>query len=392
MATGDETRAGPRPSLPPRQTQAPGPGNGIGPAGSGHGRDGFGLGDDPGETTRMIPGGARPPQSPGPTDGGFYQGSTPPEDQLNRFGGPGPDTDVPFREPRVGKAQILAPQANEWDARPQEVEVVKNGRFGLILLFLLALLAVAVIALGLAARSVFSGGDDLSADGSEETIEPGEDGLTTDPDSATDATETTVAAAPVPDPNQLLIDVTEDPFLCDGSARPFANLAGATGGEEVVFTSPQSSGILPGTANPDGTLTMRWQCDPEQVGTTWDITATGSTSGKTVTFSVTGVDSTGVVEPAPGPPPSDLTVSLVEDPFLCDGETRIFGGLSGAEPDEEVAFTSPQATGIRNGQADADGNLSIRWQCDPTQAGTQWDLTATGVTSGRSVSFSFTGS
>lgn len=366
----------------------------------------------------MSPGGAPRPERPAPTDrasadgrpgsdgtsvftstasasgDGFFEGGAPPEDQLNRFGGPGPDPEVPFREPRVGKAQILAPQANEWESSPQEIEVVKNNRFGLILLFLLALLVVALIALGLAARSVFSGGDDLVAGdtGDETTTETDQDGSTIDPatDPAVGQTETTLATPVVPDANQLLIDVTEDPFVCDGGVRQFANLSGAIGGEEIVFTSPQSSGILPGTANPDGTLSIRWQCDPEQAGTTWDITATGSTSAKTVTFSFTGADASGATVTAPTP--TDLTVSLVEDPFKCDGETRIFGGLSGAEADEEVAFTSPQASGIRNGQADADGNLSIRWQCEPAQAGTQWELTATGVESGRSVTFTFTGS
>lgn len=416
MATGDETQAGPRPSLPPRHTPPPGPDNGIGPAGASRpGRDGFGLEDDPGETQRMAPDPTPPgPRTGGPGPGGqtadptsvfaagarpstpgvppvrsagdgSYAGGPPPEDQLNRFGGPGPDPEVPFREPRVGKAQILAPQANEWETNLQEVEVVKSNRFGLALLFLLGLLVVAVVALGLAARSVFNSGDDVAT---TETIDPetAADGTVTDPETDVDQTPDTTA---LPDPNQLLISLTEDPFICDGGVRPFANLSGAAPGEEVSFASPQSSGILPGTAEADGSLTIRWQCDPEQVGTMWDIVATGVTSGKSVAFSITGADATGVTATIPGP--TELTVSLIESPFICNGETRIFGGLTGAESNEEIAFTSPQASGIRNGQADADGSLSIRWQCDAAQAGMTWELTATGVTSGRSVTFTFSG-
>lgn len=345
---------------------------------------------------------ARPPISPDPTSvfsagspaggarsssDGSYAGGPPPEDQLNRFGGPGPAPDVPFKEPRVGRAQILAPQANEWETNLQEVEVVKSSRFGLALLFLVGLLVVAVVALGLAARSVLSGGDDVATtevdDGTAVTDESTTDGG----DTETEVTPTTAAA---PDPNGLLISLTEDPFICDGGVRPFANLSGAAPGEAVAFTSPQSSGILPGTAAADGSLTIRWQCDPEQIGTTWDITATGETSGKTVTFSFTGADSAGATATIPGP--TELTVSLIESPFKCDGETRIFGGLTGAASDEEIAFTSPQASGLRNGQADADGALPIRWQCDAAQAGMTWELTATGVTSGRAVTFTFTGS
>ncbi|MEM7326211.1 MAG: hypothetical protein AAF531_24210 [Actinomycetota bacterium] len=369
MATGDETQAGPRPSLPPRQTQPPGPDNGIGLGGSRSEGSSF-FDDDPGRTQRMG-------QDPSPPP------ATPPPDPTAAFPAGS------LREPRVGQARILAPQANEWETNFQEVEVVKTNRFGLALLFLLGLLVVAIVALGLAARSVFNSGDDVATTGNgtdsateEPLIEDGAVGA----DQDAEATTTTVA---VPLDNQLLIALTEDPFVCDGGVRPFANLTGAAAGEQIEFTSPQSSGIQPGTAEADGTLTIRWQCDPEQVGTIWDITAAGATSGKTVTFSITGADASGATATVPGP--TELTVSLIESPFNCNGETRIFGGLTGAEPNEEIAFTSPQASGLRNGQADADGSLPIRWQCDAEQAGMMWELTATGVTSGRSVTFTFSG-
>ncbi|MEM7273781.1 MAG: hypothetical protein AAF547_11925 [Actinomycetota bacterium] len=309
----------------------------------------------------------------------------PDPDQLARFGGAGPEPDAPPPlSSRAPKPQILAPQASEWETNRQEVEVVKGNRVGLVLLFLLALLVVAVVALGLAARSVFGGGSDadLVADGTDTTAD---DGAIVDQTTTTLPTTTTVDPA-----TQLLVAVTEDPFICDGSVRQFAMITGATPGEQVAFTSPQSSGIQPGTAAEDGTLAIRWQCDPEQVGTTWELTATGAQSGKSVQFSFTGADADGST--ATTVPSTTLEITLIEDPFRCDGETRIFGGLSGADANEQIAFSSPQSSGIQPGMADANGELSIRWNCDASQIGTEWQLTATGVTSGRSVTFTFTGS
>ena len=159
-------------------------------------------------------------------------------------------------------------------------------------------------------------------------------------------------------------------------------------------------------AGPDGTLNIRWSCEPDQAGTTWELTATGATSAKTVTFIFSGALTAEEAIPADGadgaaaatpevttaPAAGALAIELLEDPFVCNSETRVFGSLTGAEPGEEIAFTSPQATGIRNGTADASGNLDIRWSCDSTQAGTTWELTATGVASARVGTVSFTGS
>ncbi len=300
---------------------------------------------------------------------------------------PGPQPEVPGRTGGAPKPQILAPQANEWAENMQEVEVVKGRRTGLVLLFLLALLVVAVIALALAALSVFRSGDELPGvdagdTSTETTVAGGEDesSLTTLPPSS---------IPEVPDPNALQVVVTEEPFICDGGTREFAQLSGAAANEEVAFSGPQSPGLRSGTADENGVLPIRWQCDPEQAGTTWELTATGVTSGKSATFIFAGAIQP---ETATTQAPAALSVSLVENPFACNGETRIFGGLTGAEPNEQVAFTSPQASNISSGTADADGALNIRWQCDAEQAGTTWELTATGATSGRTVTFSFTGS
>ncbi len=268
------------------------------------------------------------------------------------------------------KPQILAPQASDWETNLEEIEVVKGRRTGLILLFLFALLAVAVIALGLAALSVLRGGDDTVA-GEEEAA----------------STTTTTAVETTLDPNRLDVVITEEPFICDGATRQFGELSGAAPNEEVAFSSPQSSGLSSGTADASGRLPIRWQCAPEQAGTTWELTATGVTSGKSVTFLVAGATASSSAAGS-----TELTVELVENPFRCDGESRVFGGLAGAEPGEEIAFSSPQATGLSPGTADDNGELDIRWQCVPDRVGTTWELTATGVTSGRSVTFTFTGS
>ncbi len=343
MATGDETQFGPKPELPPQRSS----------------------------------GTARPDPSPSLFD-------------PNR--------------PVAGRPQILAPQANEWDSAHQEPEHVRRrGPGGPILLFLLAGLVVAVVALGAAAWSVFGGGggsDGEVADG--QTVGDGTGEEVADPtDSTLDPTPTTEPAAPV-DPNALQVSLADDSFLCDGETREFGQITGADPNEEVSFTSPQVESLRPGSADATGSLPIRWSCTPDQAGTTWELTATGVTSSRTVTFLFAGVsepadDATAApgedtTAPATGQPAEEMVVEIVEDPFVCDGTVRVFGELTGADPTEEVAFTSPQASDISSGTADDTGALSIRWSCSPDQAGTTWELVATGVTSGRTASFSFTGS
>lgn len=372
MAAGDETQASPRPTVPhpdprrraeetivndvvPPPRPAPRSPGGRGPAAGGGGHGG------PGSFAEA------------PSQGGIFDG--PPSV---------PDPDRGARRAEPARPRILANQANDWESNLQEMEVVKSRRTGLVFLFLLALLVVAVIALGLAAWSVLGdrgdGSDDVGATDTtvtEETV-PG-------------ATDTTIPAPTTTaiDPNALRVTVGEDPFICDGGTREFALIGGAEPNEEIAFTSPQSEGIRNGTADANGELPLRWQCDPQQAGTTWELTATGVTSGKTVTFLFAGAAAAAGAEPVT---PTALTVTVTEDPFSCDGTAREFAQLSGADPNEEVAFSSPQSPGLRSGTADADGNLPVRWSCEPTQAGTVWELTATGVTSGRTVTFTFTGS
>ncbi|MEM9564678.1 MAG: hypothetical protein AAGA93_18800 [Actinomycetota bacterium] len=354
-----------------------------------------------GRRSPVEPPGERPPAAYG------VQPSEPYDQQYG--GGPGGGGATGgglFDDERGGAGQarptILANQAGEWERNLQEVEVVRGSRTGLIALFVLALVAVIVIALGLAAWSVLTGGDDEAGvdagatDGTEADAGTDADGTT--PTSITESsttTETVPTTAPFDPATDLRVTVAEDPFVCDGGTREFALIGNADPNENVAFASPQADGLRSGTADANGELPIRWQCDPEQAGTTWQLTATGETSGRTATFLFAGVTTApDPDQPVPTQPidPVELTVELIENPFACDGGTRVFAGLSGLEPNETVAFSSPQSPGLRAGTADADGNLPVRWQCDADQVGTTWDLTATGETSGRTVTFSFTGS
>jgi hypothetical protein len=346
-----------------------------------------GLGDAPTEAEEALTQRWLDTTGP-PDDRGLFDDQRQPLDQFEPVA---PDPERTRRS--KPKPQILAPQAAEWETNQQEIEVVKGSRAPMVLLFLLALLVVAALALFLALRSVLNDGDDpaeidaATAAGGQASTEASADG-----DGGSLADQSTGTTTPVPttvlDPTQFQITLLEEPFICDGGTRVFAQLAGAAANEEVSFTSPQSANIKSGTADAGGGLPIRWQCEPEQAGTTWELTATGVTSGKSATFIFAGANAPATTTTAPPP----LVIDLIENPFRCDGESRTFGGLTGASPGEQIAFSSPQATGILNGTADGDGATPIRWQCDPDQVGTVWELTATGVESGRSVTFSFTGS
>lgn len=259
----------------------------------------------------------------------------------------------------------------------------------LLIWFLIAAVAVAIVGAGFAGYTVLSDSGSNLETATTTTVDPA---LTTT--TTTIATTTTTTTPP-----GLQVALLANGFVCDGAVRELGSLTGADPNEEVRFTSPQSSGIKPGQADELGNLSFRWVCDPSQVGTNWFLTATGATSGLQATFSFVGVataeeaatvtpDQAGEVnvdELAP------LQVTVTENPFNCDGEPRDFATLSGALPQAQIDFASAQATGLRPGTADADGNLIIRWQCLPEQAGTVWELTATEASTERTVSFTFIG-
>lgn len=88
----------------------------------------------------------------------------------------------------------------------------------------------------------------------------------------------------------------------------------------------------------------------------------------------------------------DAVIELTESPFICNGGTRPLGTASGFEPGEKVQFRSPQVQlgvpfSIRD--ADDDGVVKMRWMCDDVKT---WQITVTGLTSGRSTTFELTSS
>lgn len=98
----------------------------------------------------------------------------------------------------------------------------------------------------------------------------------------------------------------------------------------------------------------------------------------------------GTVGTTPTRPGGSLGVTLTENPFLCDGGLRGFGRVEGAVPGEAVRFYSPQVGSLQGGTADGNGRLSIRWQCDPWEAGSSWTVQVT-TDSGRTATFVVTG-
>jgi hypothetical protein len=195
---------------------------------------------------------------------------------------------------------------------------------------------------------------------------------------------TIVGVAPPPEEIPIpTVQVDEDPFLCDSGSRVFATLSGFLPGEAVDFDSPQASVLTEGQADDSGALPIKWTCEEADAGTVWEVTATGARSRRTVTFTVAG---------AAPPPDPDPIVTVAENPFRCDGSTRFFATISGFTPREFIDFTSPQAEGLRQGQADEAGAVQVRWTCGAGDIDRTWDITATGATSQLSVSFQITGS
>ena len=179
-----------------------------------------------------------------------------------------------------------------------------------------------------------------------------------------------------------VVQVDEDPFVCDGGSRVFGSLSGFLADEVVNFSSPQASALKSGQANDAGDLPIRWSCEAADAETVWELTASGAQSGRTVSFTLTG---------AAAPAAPDPTVAFIENPFRCDSATRPYASISGFAPREFVDFTSPQSENLRQGQADEEGALQIRWTCEASDIDRVWDVTATGATSQRSVSFQVTG-
>ena len=180
----------------------------------------------------------------------------------------------------------------------------------------------------------------------------------------------------------LRVSWTENPFTCDGGVRKLGTISGFSPGEGIRYTSPDVSGLLQGTANSSGVGYMQWQCDR---GTqSWELRATGITSGRTLKMTVNGRAPGGTA----GGNSGTISVTWIENPFRCDGGVRPLGRLTGFLPGERVVYTSPQTGALIPGTATASGVANMQWVCD---SATTWQLTATGQRSGRAKTMTVTG-
>lgn len=260
---------------------------------------------------------------------------------------------------------------------------------GFVTMFIAAAIVVALAAGAYAAYTVLNDTADFDQAATTDTTEASGGSLETTTTSLVTTTVTTL-------PPGLNIQLTSSDFVCNSSVQEFGLITGATPNEEVAFTSPQSSNLKPGQADENGRLPIRWSCTPDQVGTVWELTATGAMSGLAGTATFTGVaegegPDTTVEITTTTVDLGELTATLTESPFTCDGEVRVFGAISRATPNGQISFTSPQASGIRPGTADEQGLREMRWSCTPDQVGTVWELTATDDATGRTVTFELTG-
>lgn len=183
-------------------------------------------------------------------------------------------------------------------------------------------------------------------------------------------------------PGGIVVELIEDPFVCDRGRRPVARVANLTPNAVVEFdVAPEGEPLRSRQAGANGELTLFWQCDRRDEGTVWELTVAEATpAGRSTTFSFGSATLD-----------SPVTVELIEGRFVCNGETRQVAVLRHFVPRETIDFESPQSETIRQGMAGADGSVPVRWTCDTEQAGTVWEVTATGLTSGASLTFTITG-
>ena len=186
-------------------------------------------------------------------------------------------------------------------------------------------------------------------------------------------------------PGGIEVEVVERPFSCDEEERVLANFSNLTPNVDVEFDiRPEGATIIDTRANEAGDLTILWSCAVTDLPRTWSLVMYESTPEprRKTSFRFGGTS-------APYQPPADI--EIFEDPFVCDGEVREFAVISKFIPGEFVRFVSPQTKNLRGGNADDDGKLRIRWQCDPDQVGDEWKVTATGGMSLATVTFKIVG-
>jgi large repetitive protein len=156
------------------------------------------------------------------------------------------------------------------------------------------------------------------------------------------------------------------PFVCDGNVHRLGSVAGFAANESVVFTSaPTIATLSPNNADASGVVQIDWACGGAG---SYQLTATGSKSGRTTTTTVTEITK-----------PIVWSLAL---PFVCDGTVHRLGSVSGFAANESVVFTSvPNIATLSPNNADASGVVQIDWACGGAGS---YQLTATGSKSGRS--------
>ncbi len=181
----------------------------------------------------------------------------------------------------------------------------------------------------------------------------------------------------------LRADVFNNGVFCDGTARKAAIIFGAEPGETIAFSSPMPVEVVDGVADDQGTYQLLWSCEPNEASLSWDLTATGSTSNRSVTLRLNGSHQ--------DPGGRTLVFTPARRPLVCDGTSRSVGRLENAEPNEPVDFTAAGVESLRQGQADRAGALTVNWRCQPEESETTWTVQATGQGSGRVATFEISG-
>ncbi len=200
-------------------------------------------------------------------------------------------------------------------------------------------------------------------------------------DESTPITRTTVASAI--GSGTLRADVFNNGVFCDGTERKAAVIFEAEPGETIAFSSPMPVEVADGVADEQGTYQLLWSCEPNEASLSWDLTATGTVSNRSVTLRLIGSYR--------DPGGRTLVFTPARRPLVCDGTSQVVGRLENAEPDEPVDFAAAGVESLRQGQADGTGTLTVNWRCDPEESATTWTVQAAGQRSGRVATFEITG-
>lgn len=206
---------------------------------------------------------------------------------------------------------------------------------------------------------------------------------TTSTSQVLDELTTTTLASGEPG-GDLEVDLFNNGVYCDGTARPAALVFGAEPGETISFTSPMPVQIETGRADERGAYQLRWTCEPHETALFWDVTAFGETSQRSASFQVRGSGDTPTVN-------QELIFVPGDTPLECNNTRQIVGSLENAEPGETIEFSSAGVTDIASGTADPQGWLAVNWRCLPEETAQPRTVKATGLTSGRSVTFTLNG-